>query len=576
MKILLIYPYCIEDRLYGEETSILPIGLYYIGAILKKNNYDVEILNWHDINKAPHLIKEGLLEKAPDIIGLSILQANRWGGIEIARTAKQINPRIKIIFGGIGATFLWKHLLENFKEIDFLVIGEGEYPFLGLVEYLKNPANNKLSEIKGIAYNKNGKAIKTEPAAYIEDLDELPVPARYFTYQHLSSTRGCPGNCSFCGSPKFWGRKVRFHSSDYFVEQLELLSRKGVSFFYFSDDTFTINKKRVIEICQKIIEKDLNITWAAISRVDYVNEEILSWMRRAGCIQISYGVESGSEKIRYQILNKKIEDEQIKKAFRMTTKYGILSRAYFIYGLKGETWSTIQETIDLIDEIKPLSAIFYILDLFPGTALYDDYQKKTGITDDIWKKKIEDIMYFETDPLLSQDMIIAFGHKLRSYYYSNINLYADSVELINEKSFYPMHSDFFSRLGMTFSHGDYADKEEIQNKEKIAEKLFKRSLEYYPDQRAFLGLGIIRQMRKDFKESIRILLKAIRYFPENEQLILCLGISYMNLGAFEEALSHFLEFETSPQIIPYIANCYHALGNYAKEAEINKKNNLLS
>ena len=152
---------------------------------------------------------------------------------------------------------------------------------------------------------------------------------------------------------------------------------------------------------KKLSTAILAISWFAISRVDLVDEEVLRWMRLAGCTQISYGVESGSETIR-QFLNKNIQREDIKKAFDLTTRYGILARAYFIYGSPGENRDTIQATLDLIHEIKPLSAIFYILDIFPGTTLYDMFLRQSGQTDDIWLQKIEDILYFETDPHLSR------------------------------------------------------------------------------------------------------------------------------------------------------------------------------
>jgi len=108
---------------------VVPVGVYYIGALLKEHGYDVEILNWHDINKRPEEIKSQLREKRPDLIGFSIVHANRWGGIDIARIAKGILPEVKIVFGGIGATFLWEHLLENFREIDYIVLGEGNTVF---------------------------------------------------------------------------------------------------------------------------------------------------------------------------------------------------------------------------------------------------------------------------------------------------------------------------------------------------------------------------------------------------------------------------------------------------------------
>ena len=295
MKILLIYPYCLEDRLSDDDVKAPPIGVFYVGAMLRESGYDVEILNWYNINKFPEMIQQTLEDKIPDIIGFSVLHANRWGAIEIAQIAKRINPAMKIVFGGIGPTFLWKHFLTHFKEIDYCVLGEGEYAFLDLVKCIEKKDENALMNLKGIAFRQGDAIQKTERDLPIEPLDKLPNPAKYFTYQHVTATRGCPGKCTFCGSPQFWGQRVRFHSSDYFVDQLELLYNKGVHFFYFSDDTFMIKKERVIEICKNILKRRLTITWAAISRVDLVNEEILYWMRKAGCTQISYGVESGSE-----------------------------------------------------------------------------------------------------------------------------------------------------------------------------------------------------------------------------------------------------------------------------------------
>jgi len=308
LKILLIYPYCLEDRLYAEDVRVVPIGLYYIGALLKENQYDVEILNWFDINKTPQKIEETFKEKKPDVIGFSIVHANRWGGIDIARAAKRILPEVKIVFGGIGTTFLWEHLLTHFREIDFAVLGEGEYSFLSLIQCIEKKNPEGVANIKGVAFRKREKVIKTGDVEIIQDLDQLPMPSKYFEYQHLISSRGCPANCTFCGSPRFWGRKVRFHSPEYFVEQMEHLYQKGITFFYISDDTFTMRKDRVIQICKKIIEKEMKITWFAIARVNHVDEEVLYWMRKAGCIQISYGVESGSEKIR-KVLNKNISTD---------------------------------------------------------------------------------------------------------------------------------------------------------------------------------------------------------------------------------------------------------------------------
>jgi len=558
LKILLIYPCCLEERVHEEDVQVPPIGLYYVGAVLREHHYDCEILNWHTINNTPEGIRETLAAMAPDVIGLSVLHANRWGAIEIARIAKQVAPSATVVFGGVGATFLWEHLLTHFKEIDFCVLGEGERGFLSLIQSIERRDSGAIETIPGVALRKNGAVFKTKDPVPIRDLDRVPDPAAWFTYQHVTSTRGCPGNCTFCGSPRLWGRKARFHSPRYFVDQLERLNQKGVGFFYFSDDTFMLKKDHVMAICREILDRGLRISWAAISHVNYVDEEALSWMRRAGCTQISYGVESGSPKIR-RLLNKHTRTEQIQKAFSLTTRYGILPRAYFIYGCPGETWDTIQETIDLIHAIKPLGVIFYILDIFPGTALYADFVRRTGVTDDIWLRRVEDIMYFETDPRLNQELILAFGGKLRAEFYGSLPSFVDAIDLVDEEGFSGLHADFLSRLGMTFSHGDYAGIEAIPNKDETAARLYERSLSYAPNDRAYLGLGIIRQKEREFRESIRILSEGVRHFPENEQLCICLGLSRMNLGQYSEALSCLEKFRNSKQAAFYIAECRRQL-----------------
>ena len=560
MKILLIYPYFLETRVHtAEDVRAVPLGVYYVASVLKENQYDVEILNWYNINTRPHRIREVLTREKPDVIGFSILHANRWGGIEIAKVAKQIDPRVTIVFGGIGATFLWNHLLTHFHEVDYVVIGEGEHTFFNLIKYLESDRSQAIETIRGIALRQDGQVIRSPKTEAIDCLDDLPVPAKYFSYQHLSLTRGCTGNCNFCGSPRFWGNNVRFHSVDYFVDQIERLYRKGSRFFYFSDDTFTVSKKRVIDICKKIIEKELDITWNSVSRVDYVNAEILYWMRKAGCIQISYGVESGSAKIR-NFLQKKFTNAKIRNAFALTQSYGIMARAYFIYGCPQESRQTIDETIALMEDIKPLSVIFYILDIFPGTRLYEDFKHRLGVSDDIWLNRAEDIMYFETDPELTREMILDFGQKLRSTFYEKLPGFVEALQLIDKEDLYPLHASFCSRLAMTFDHGDYSRIDAVKHKKGIAEKLYRRSLTYFPDARAYLGLGILCQKRGAYRESGHILTRGLTHHPEDPQLNICMGVCLMNLGEYEQALSHFLGFQDVKEAVHFTAECYKALG----------------
>lgn len=567
MNILLVYPRCLEERIHTEDVMAVPMGLYSVGAILAHENHQVEIVNGYEIHPDdPSAFENIIRDKSPHIIGFSVLHANRWGAINMAGLAKKVNPDIVTVFGGVGITFLWELMLSHFFEIDYAVMGEGEMPMKDLVSciekvYPQRPEHDVIEKIDGIAFRKEDRVVRTADAPLVKNLDDLPSPARYFNYQHVSLSRGCPGNCTFCGSPGFWRHRVRFRSSSCFVDELETLYQRGIGFFYFSDDMFTLKKHAVIDICRQIIKRRLNISWAAISQVNYISEEMLYWMRKAGCAQISFGVESGNEAIRAE-LNKHISVERIRDAFSLTTKYGILARAYFIYGCPGETWDTIQDTIDLMHEIKPLSTIFYILDVFPGTALYEDFKKRYSVDDSIWLKPIEDIMYFEFDPRMSQERILKFGNKLRTTFYQSLPTYIDGIELIDMPELYPYHSDFLSRLAMTLSHGDYAAIEAIPDKQLIAERLYRKALQYRPDHRAFLGLGIIHQKKGAFHQSIRILSDAIKYYPESESLNICLGISFMNLNNFDAALDCFMKFPESHQAMASIANCYRAMGRH--------------
>jgi len=567
LKILLIYPYPLYDRSKTHEDDILvpPIGVYYVAALLKENGFDVALLNWSGIHKTPDKVAETFQKEMPHIVAFSILNANRWGGVELARIAKQIHPKTTVVFGGVGASFLWKHLLTHFPVIDFVVTGEGERSFLDLARAIEAGQIEPGKDIPGVAYKKDGRICKTSEAPFVRNLDSLPIPAKHFTYQHVVSSRGCPGKCTFCGSPRFWARRVRFRSPDNFVEELELLYRKGVRFFYVSDDTFTLDKKRVVEICKKIIGRGLRITWYAISRADCVNEEVLYWMRKAGCIQVSYGIESGSQRIR-TVLGKPLKTDHVKRAFFLTHRFGILARAYFIYGAPGETWKTIDETIALLKTIKPFAAIAYILEIYPGTKLYEDLLARNRQTDDIWLQRMEGICHFEVDPDLTQEDVLAFGQAIREALYGNLSAFVDALELVDDPEFFEMHADFCSRLAMTLSHGDYAHVEEITGRRQIAERLYRRALSYAPVERAYLGLGILKQRDGEIPEALEILSRGLRHFPHSEGLNVCLGTTYMSLGRFEEALECLHPFEQSPQALRHMASCYRALGNDRKEA----------
>jgi tetratricopeptide (TPR) repeat protein len=294
-------------------------------------------------------------------------------------------------------------------------------------------------------------------------------------------------------------------------------------------------------------------------------------MRLAGCIQISFGVESGSPRIR-RLLGKPFTDSQIARAFDIVSRMGILTRAYFIYGCPGENDASIRQTLALMDKIKPLGAIFYILSLFPGTRLYQDLIQPSRIDEDaLWLQPIEDVLYHEVDQKLSGEQVMSFGKTLRQHFHRRLPEYIDAVALVDDPELTAHHADFYSRLAMTLDHGDYAAIKEIPGKRELAEALYRRSLDYAANPRAYLGLGI--RIQKDGKHdaAIRLLADAVAHFPDHEPLNLCLAISYMNTGRFSKALSCLEKFDDSPQALGYMAECHRQLGNTLAAADCEKR-----
>jgi radical SAM superfamily enzyme YgiQ (UPF0313 family) len=327
------------------------MGVWFIAACLAEAGHQVEVLNWHAEGRDLHAAQAALAELAPDLIGFTVLQANRHAALDLARRAKAALPGVRTVLGGVAATFLWKLFLDHCPDVDFVIRGEGEMAMLALAARLES-GEERYDDLPGLAWRERGAARANPCAEPLADLDSLPNPARRFTYAHLALTRGCPGKCNFCGSPRFWGPKVRFHSPEYFVDQMEMLHAKGVNHFYVSDDTFTLDRARARRVCEIILERNLRVTWNAISRVDLVDYETLKLMRRAGCIQVSFGIESASEDVR-AYLGKRITTRTAREAFAAAHRAGLLARAYFIYGSPGDSAATIRENIALIKELKP-------------------------------------------------------------------------------------------------------------------------------------------------------------------------------------------------------------------------------
>lgn len=376
-----------------------PIGLAYIAAYLKSSGIeDVHCLDF--VFDDWDYVETKLKELMPDIIGLTCLTEQRFSVIKFAQIAKKINPRCYVVVGGVHPTFLWKQFLENYPEIDFAVIGEGENSFKDIVTTLQKNPNKEFDEIPGIAYRFNGSAKKTFAGQLIQDLDKLPYPYyegfdldKYRLYQpskykHLkytptNSSRGCVARCQFCSVPEFWGARWRARSAENIFNEIKKYVFMGRLFINFTDDLFSTQIQRVIELSKLIVENNIKVYWDFETRVNLVDEEMLKWAAKAGCVSIAYGVESGSEEI-LETIHKKTNKNQIAEAFKMTKDYGILAHALMMIGNPGESERTVRETIDLLKLVKPDSVAVQIATIYPGTELCKIGELKGFISDEYW------------------------------------------------------------------------------------------------------------------------------------------------------------------------------------------------
>jgi len=316
--------------------------------------------------------------------------------------------------------------MKEFPDIDIGIIGEGEET---LVDVLEN--TNNLERVKGIVY-RNPNIMINPRRDFIKVLDKLPFPgwdllpnltkyykpAPHYTGRYpstsLITSRGCPGRCIFCDRMVF-GRYCRANSSEYVVGMIKYLIKKyGIKDICFFDDTFTIFAKRLIEVCNLIIKEELDITWSCFGRINDVTPEILRLMRRAGCWQISYGIESGSQKV-LDSLKKDTKVDQIMNALKWTRKAGISAHGFFILGCPTETKETIEETIDLI-KIADLNSIqLTFFTPYPGTEIYPDIDKYGQFTQN-WENMTDWNPVFVPNGF-TKDELVGYHKKILKIFY---------------------------------------------------------------------------------------------------------------------------------------------------------------
>lgn len=386
-----------DPQIVKEEQGFYPhLGILYIAAYLEQNsNHKVEILDAQVERLGYPELEKVIRSKNPDVVGITAMTFTLIDVIKTIEVVKRINKEIKIVLGG-PHVHLFPEETIAFDNVDYLVLGEGEETFKELLDCLDD--NKKLRNVLGIVFKDNGEIVKTAVRETIKDLDQLPFPARHLTpYEKYSSlltkgdivtttftSRGCPFKCSFCDRPHL-GKVFRSRSAENVVDELEECTKMGIREFLVYDDTFTVNKKRVIDICNGIIERKLDIGWDIRARVDTINEELISHLKKAGCQGIHYGIEAGTERI-LKVLNKGITLEKAQQVFDLTRKYKIPILAYFMIGSPSETLDDIKTTFNVIKKLNPDYVHMTILTPFPGTKIYFEGMERGIIEKDYWKE----------------------------------------------------------------------------------------------------------------------------------------------------------------------------------------------
>ena len=373
-----------------------PLGLLYIAAYLEKNTtHKVEILDTQVEEMDYRVLKDVITQKKPAVVGITAMTFTLLDVIKVAHIVKSVDERIRVVLGGPHVN-IYPYESINLPCIDFLVLGEGEVAFTELVEHITNI--NKLKEVKGLVFKINGNIINTGIRELMDNLDELPFPARHLTpYMKYSSalakrmpittmitSRGCPYKCTFCDRPHL-GKRFRARTAQNVVDEMEECVKMGINEFLIYDDTFTVNKRRVIAICDEIIRRRLDIGWDIRARIDTVDKKMLEKLKEANCERIHYGVEAGTDSI-LSVLRKGITVAQAKNIFNLTKEVGISTLAYFMFGSPTETRHDILQTIELAKELHPDYVHFSILIPFPSTPLYKDGLEKGIFKNDYWQQ----------------------------------------------------------------------------------------------------------------------------------------------------------------------------------------------
>lgn len=398
MKILLIRPDFFSENISAKIKEFIyrngvhggvlpPLGLCTVAATLEERGFDVSILDLWAEPKSEKQFTQYVNALKPNAVGIYVTTLDIRVAVLVAKKIREINPAIKIIAGGPNLSAYPKETLFH-GCFDFGLMGESDFSMPMLSEKIASGAGSAaIAKVPGIVYRKGKKAMLGAPAVPVKDLDSLPFPSRHLLKGHydyamvsrepftsMVASRGCPFHCAFCDkAPE--NCLYRERGVEKVLEEFSLVESQGFKEVVLFDDTFTLNKKRVLAICEGMSKQGIDLAWSIRSRTDTVDREMLSSLKKAGCRRLYYGVESGSDEI-LKLMGKRTNVAQIKKAFALSHELGFETIAYFILGFPGETEQTMQASIDLAREIKPSFSSVCTFTPLPQSRVYKELLSK--------------------------------------------------------------------------------------------------------------------------------------------------------------------------------------------------------
>ena len=402
MKVLLINPPFDYGSFEPASPRCPPLGLASLASYLRLFGHEVRIIDAFALDLNFEQIKREIGEFNPDLVGTTSVTSNHKNVMKTVDSVKEVNKKIFTVLGGPHATIMPELCLKNPK-LDLVVIGEGELVFKEILERLASGKN--LNKIPGTAHRNKTGVVINQKKSFIRNLDFLPMPSydllpmnNYKAYgiydvgkrfTTMITSRGCPNDCSFCSSCQIWGNLWRGNSPERVVDEIEMLNRiYGINHIYFQDDEFTFPMKRMERICDLLIERDIDIIWECLTKIDYVDKELLKKMAEAGCVNIVYGVESGDPKTLRKI-RKEIDLNYATKVCKWTKEAGIICRVSFMLGFPWESEKEIRKTIDFAKKLDLDFVYFNMLTPFPNTDIYQEIKNNNLFVDESeWSKYI--------------------------------------------------------------------------------------------------------------------------------------------------------------------------------------------